>query len=276
LKLDALKHAAIGSAATLAAVFLFLNITEDTSLASPTDDSCTSASSKPVDRQHNTLNSPDNIVVSNRNDSDQEETNTTGTNDSDADQYSSQCTENCLNSLTEKLSGGIPLDESELLLASDNAREIADLLKQNTDQIISLEASLKAVNNPEERSALLFVLSKLPKDLLSQSAQRLSYSTNPEDRIAGLSLLESSLGSSSNYGQELTVLINDETNDDVLIRAIEIVNELPAGSIDVSTRTKLSNLIERSDNQELVSAALRAMKIFEAISAMFCKPNLIA
>jgi len=111
----------------------------------------------------------------------------------------------------------------------------------HTDQIISLEASLKAVNNPEERSALLFVLSKLPKDLLSQSAQRLSYSTNPEDRIAGLSLLESSLGSSSNYGQELTVLINDETNDDVLIRAIEIVNELPAGSIDVSTRTKLSN-----------------------------------
>lgn len=169
-----------------------------------------------------------------------------------------QCLDDCLTNLTEQLVSGAYIDGSDLQLASDNAQRLANYLVSNPNQLLNFEAALDTLNNPQDREVLLFVISKLPKEQLLQSAQRLTYSHAPEDRIAGLSLLEASIGSDTHIAYELNTLIYNETDNDVLMRAFKVIDGLSPDEIDTATLTKLSTLIENGETEKIKSAALMA------------------
>jgi len=173
-------------------------------------------------------------------------------------QNSNECLDECLRTLTEKLISGVLSSGLDWDLASNNAQQIALHLNDNPAQILELEALFSAMTSPQEKEVVLFVMSKLQREKLFASAQRLSHSNTPEDRIAGLSLLESSIGSNVSIAQELAQVIDVETNEKVLVRAINIIDELTADEVGIATRARLSELIESSENEDIVSAALFA------------------
>lgn len=267
MKFDTLKYVAIGSVSTLTVISILLLASGH--LNEPPRSSPLSIDS-PInnDQQPEIRQSPMNADLASVN---------AGVNSEDGNIEVShnvvappsvieqgECAIDCLRTLTQKIVAGITLDTSEGVHASNNAQKIADLLAGTPDQVLSFEAALSATDNPDGRDVLLFILSKLSKEHLLQSAQRLSYSASVEDRIAGLSLLEASIGSDSDFGQELTTLINSETNEEVLVRAMKIVEELPPETIDSLTHTRLSTLIDHSDSEKIVSAALLAKISFVA------------
>jgi len=176
----------------------------------------------------------------------------------DQRQVHNKCDVDCLRKLTQKLISGALSSDLDWDLTSNNAQEIAWHLQENPDQIVELEANFSVMASPEERAAVLFIMSKLPKENLFELAQRLTRANTSQNRIAGLSLLESSIGSGINVTEELTQLINVETNENVLIQAIKIIDELASENIDLATQTRLSDLIEYHGNEQIVSAALLA------------------
>ncbi len=168
------------------------------------------------------------------------------------------CTGTCIERLTQKLNDGAYLDQTDIDLIFANTLDIAAILAQQPEQLSNIETSLENPENDQAKDALLFLLSKLPKEQILQSARNLNASNNAQTRIAGLHLLESALGVDQSINTELNFLISTETDKDVLLNAIKIINELRPDDVDSSTRNRLSNVIHSNNNDKLKSAALLA------------------
>lgn len=173
------------------------------------------------------------------------------------------CNENCVKTVVSQLIAGNNIgdeDNGESLSFSSNQVSLAAAyLSENPDKIIEIETTLSALRDQSSRDTLLYVLSRLPDDQTQQVARKLAFSENVRDRMDGLSLLQSSVGTDIDVQNELKQIISTENNPDVLLNAIRISHSLDPEQFDSTTENRLTNLIsDNSENDNIRSAALMA------------------
>ncbi len=248
-----IKAMALGSALTLAAMFAVEHATEE----APVENERTPESKVCLKKQALEIGGAQSRLVGN----DSTVHDRTSENPIKAEidfSGGNECTRDCLQRLTNALLSGLPLRGESLDLASENAQELAIVLEGDPDNIEGMETLIMSLENSSERESLLFVLSKLPTKLLTQSAQRFIYSNSPMDRLAGVSLLEASSGLENDVSLQLSELISTESDEQVLARALGAIETLSSNQVDAVMQRKLSNLIERGNSEQIKGSALMA------------------
>ena len=184
------------------------------------------------------------------------ETNSNSTPDTEVTE--SECNSDCLDTLNIALSQSGYINPEHLQLASDHAVEYAEYLQQNPSQLASLELAIAQITDRQQKDTLLFIFSKLPIDSLASTASNLSQSDNIDDRIAAISLFESSMTSSEQTSKQFNNLVQNEKNDKVLIRTLQAFDQLQPSNVDIATLEKVSDLMINGETEQVKKAALFA------------------
>ena len=167
------------------------------------------------------------------------------------------CDDTCANKLITQFINGNNLTEDDgFNISSDQANKVAQLLNADPSKLTEMENTLRSLKNPSARDSILYVFSRLPDDQVQRVSQALSNSENKSDRIDALSLLESVANTNPDAQNEIKQIIGSESDPDILLTAIKVSHSLNPDSVDSVTQSRLSNLINSSNNDEIRSQAL--------------------
>lgn len=178
------------------------------------------------------------------------------TKEKDKKSLLNSCDEDCLESTLTGLISGEAFSKDDASISSDQANQLAALLKDDPSKLSAIEDSLGSLRDQNARDSILYVFSRLPDDQIQQVARKLSSSQNTRDRIDSLSLLESVSSNNFDAQSEIKQIISTEENPDILLKAIKISHSLDPDAVDTTTQARLSNLIASGSNESIRSAAL--------------------
>ena len=250
-------YAVAGSLITLLLVFIFKIIFLSNSLV-PTTQVSTPENCPPVSEAQYTENyyqdkkSP-NLPKS----SISQPTLTKQQNTEKAEELINGCNDTCgINLITQFINGNNLTEEDGFNISSDQANKVAELLTSDPSKLSEMENTLRSLKNPSARDSILYVFSRLPDDQVQRVSQALSNSENKSDRIDALSLLESVANTNPDAQNEIKQIIGSESDPDILLTAIKVSHSLNPDSVDSVTQSRLSNLINSSNNDEIRSQAL--------------------
>lgn len=175
-----------------------------------------------------------------------------------ADKVKKVCDEQCLEaSISELISGkNLGDDEGGISFSSERANQIAQHLANDPSKLAEVEATLSSLRGQDARDTILYVFSRLPDEQIQQAAGKLSSSQNPRDRVDSLSLLSSVVGSNIDVQNEIKQIVSNENDPDILLKAIKVSHSLNPDVVDSTVQSRLSNLINSNDDEQIRSAAL--------------------
>ena len=177
-----------------------------------------------------------------------------------------QCDEICLNTIIDDLIAGTNLsDEYGIAISKENARKVAEKLQTQPETIKKITATLSSLKGRDDREAILFTFSYLPINQIERVIKNLLSSTEVEDRFDALGMIYNVENASDKTAAILQNVIQKDTDDELVIDAIQILFELRPDQVGNVSLQKLNQLLNPEIPAEIRSRALESKAhIFEA------------
>jgi len=176
------------------------------------------------------------------------------------------CDDDCLNTIIEDLIAGTNLsNEYGIAIREANAIKAAKKLETQPETVEKILTRLRLLEGQDDRDAILFTFSYLPIEKIEKINQSLLNSENVQDRSDALSMVYHVANVSDKTVGILQNVIQNDTNDELAIDAIQILSDLHPDQIGGVSRQKLNQLLSPETPEEIRSSALETKThLFEA------------
>lgn len=173
------------------------------------------------------------------------------------------CDDDCLDAIIDDLIAGTNLSNKfGVSIREANAKKVASKLQTQPETVEKIAARLSSLEGQDDRDAILFTFSYFPIEQVEQFAQRLLNSKNIQNRSDGLSLLYHIADSSDQTIGTLQQAIQNDTNDEIAIDAIQILYGVYPDQVGDISRQRLNQILVSETSDEIRSNALQTKASF--------------